>query len=421
MGGGFESIAGYVDAHAGEAAAFLSELVRQQSVQGREEGAQALVAERLKSLGLAADVWVPDSQALARHPYFVSSRSAFKGSPNVVGILHGTGGGRSLILNGHIDVVPEGDRAGWTRDPFSGLIEQGRVHGRGTSDMKGGLVSLLMALEAVIKTGASLRGDVVFQSVVEEEAGGAGTLAALLRGYRADAALIPEPTDMRLFIKQQGSMWFRAVVTGKSAHGGARYEGVSAIEKAHELHQAILRLETQRNSRIHDPLYSRIPIPVPINIGTIHGGAWPSSVPDRVTLEGRMGVAPEESLESAKRELTDCLRDFSVRDEWLKDHPVRLEFFGAQWLPNAVEAGHPFAKILSSSFEDVYGRPVTVEASPWGTDGGLLGKVGGISTLVMGPGIARTAHHPDEYIEVSEMAAAAKVFASLIVQWCETA
>jgi len=413
-----EKIDSYIESNASGAVALLSSLVQQASTQGNEQGVQAIVIEKLKSLGMEVDVWDPVYGELAAHPYFVPSRESYTGSPNVVGVLKGSGGGRSIILNGHIDVVPEGDRTKWTHDPFSGQVENGKVFGRGTTDMKGGNVSMLLALEAIIRSGITLKGDVIFESVIEEEAGGVGTLATLLRGYKADAALIPEPTNMKLFIKQQGSMWFRITVEGRAAHGGTRYEGVSAIEKAVLVHQAILDLEKKRNARISDPLYSIIPIPVPINMGKISGGSWPSSVADLVTIEGRIGVAPDEEMGAVKKELNACVQAISQTDTWLSEHPAKVEFFGAQWVPNSLDVSHPFSETMQKAFSEVYQRPVKIEASPWGTDGGLLGKVGGIATLVIGPGETRMAHYPDEFIDIHEMINASKVFARTLINWC---
>ncbi|MBX7127503.1 MAG: peptidase [Cyclobacteriaceae bacterium] len=414
-----ETLDAYIDAHTSEATAFLQSLIQEKSVQGNELGVQQLVTRKLESLGLRPDVWEPNAHELDGHPYYIPSRPAYKGSPNVVAVWKGTGGGKSIILNGHVDVVPEGDTAKWTQPPFGGTIVDGKMYGRGTTDMKGGNVSLMLALESLIRTGVRLKGDVIFESVVEEESGGTGTLATVLRGYKADAALIPEPTNMKLFVKQQGSMWFRITVEGRSAHGGTRYEGVSAIEKAILVHQAVLELEKKRNSRINDPLYAHIPIPVPINMGKIQGGSWPSSVADLVTVEGRIGVAPHESMQAVKDELKETLERVSAGDPWLKDHPVRLEFFGGQWVPNQLATDHPFTEVVVSTFEEIYHRPIAVEASPWGTDGGLLGRVGEIPTLVIGPGETRVAHYPDEFIQLSEVVLAARYFARIIAAWCE--
>ena len=213
-------------------------------------------------------------------------------------------------------------------------------------------------------------------------------------------------------------MWFRVTVEGLSAHGGTRYEGVSAIEQAWKIHQAILALEKKRNALIKDPLYSHIPIPLPINIGKIQGGSWPSSVADLVTMEGRIGVGPHENMQDVRKELKEAVTQRCSEDEWLKNHPAKVEFFGGQWVPNAVEITHPFSQLMQENFETIYKRKVRVEASPWGTDGGLLGKIGNIPTLVIGPGETKVAHYPNEYIETNEVIRAAKLFALMLTSWC---
>lgn len=414
-------LASYIDRHTNEATSFLQQLVQQPSVQGNERGVQDLVIQKLSELQLQVDVWDPGMEELMKHPYFVASRVNYIGSPNVVGVLRGQGGGKSIILNGHIDVVPEGDVTKWNQHPFSGYIEGNKMYGRGTTDMKGGNVALLLAMEAIIKTGIKLKGDVIFESVIEEESGGVGTLATLIRGYKADAAIIPEPTNMKLFIKQQGSMWFRVVVEGRSAHGGTRYEGVSAIDKAWKIYEAIMKLEATRNAAIKDPLYKHVSIPLPINVGKIQGGSWPSSVPDLVTLEGRIGVGPHEAMNEVKQQLFACIKKANDQDDWLREHPAQLEFFGAQWVPNYMERDHPFVTELINNFQSVYNREIAIEASPWGTDGGLLGTVGGIPTLIIGPGETKVAHYPNEFIDLNEVMKAAKLFANTILSWCEPA
>ncbi len=396
----------------------LQAWVRERSVQGNERSIQESIARYLCQMGLEVDLWVMDGEELKRHPYFVSPRDTFENSPNVVGVLRGTGGGRSIILNGHVDVVPAGDESQWTHDPFSGAIVDGKLYGRGATDMKGGNLAALLAIQILQALGARLKGDVIFQSVVEEESGGAGTLSAILRGYKADAALVPEPTNLKIFPKQQGSMWFRLLVKGRSAHGGTRYEGVSAIEKSMRVVDAITRLERRRNERIDDPLYARLPIPIPINIGVIEGGKWPSSVADLVKLEGRMGVAPGEEMDDAKREMEQALAALAEEDPWFAEHPVEIEWFGARWVPGAVAHDHPLMAVLSRSYRAVFGQEPVVEASPWGTDGGLLTKLADTPAIVFGPGVTQVAHFPNEYIELDAVFACAEVFALTLIEWC---
>ncbi|WP_027409196.1 peptidase [Anoxybacteroides tepidamans] len=404
--------------HRNDGIELLTRLVQESSTQGNEATAQALIIEKCRQLQLELDIWEPEMERMKHHPYFVSSRATFANSPNIVAVWKGTGGGRSVILNSHIDVVPEGDMQQWEEDPYSGMLKDGKLYGRGASDMKGGTVSLLLAIEALQSLGIRLKGDVIFQSVIEEESGGAGTLAAILRGYRADGAIIPEPTNMKLFPKQQGSLWFRLTVHGKSAHGGTRYEGVSAIEKAWVVFDRIQQLEAVRNARIQDPLYKNIPIPIPINIGTIQGGTWPSSVPDCVVLEGRMGVAPNETIEHAKREMEQTIEMMNKQDEWFQENPVELEWFGAQWLPSAIEETHPLMHTIIGAYRRAKGTEPIIEAAPWGTDGGLLTQAGAVPTVVFGPGTTAVAHYPNEYIEVDRVFEAAEIIALAIADWC---
>ncbi|MGG1554153.1 peptidase [Paenibacillus ferrarius] len=396
----------------------LQQMVRLPSTQGNEQSVQLLVAEQLRELGMDVQVWEPDGEALSAHSYFYSPRTQFAGSPNVVGVRQGTGGGRSLLLNGHVDVVPAGSLAQWEHDPFSGAVVDGKLYGRGATDMKGGNAALLLALQAVQGIGLKLRGDVIFQSVIEEESGGAGTLAAILQGYKAEAALIPEPTNLRIFPKQQGSMWFRIEVKGRSAHGGTRYEGVSAIEKSMIVLSHLQELEAQRNLRVTDPLYAGNPIPIPINIGVIEGGSWPSSVPDVVKLEGRMGVAPEEKLDDAKREMQKWLALLPGKDSWFASHPPELTWFGARWVPGSVDASHPFMDVLMAQYREVSGREPVIEASPWGTDGGLLTVLADTPCVVFGPGVTQVAHYPNEYIVLDDVFQAAEIIALTLLHWC---
>ena len=396
----------------------LQKLVQEASTRGNESGAQAVIIEKCRELGLEMDIWEIGGEDLTAHAAFCSDREDFKGNPNAIGILRGTGGGKSMILNGHIDVVPAGDHNDWDKDPFSGHIVCGKLYGRGSSDMKGGSAALLMAIEAIKNSGINLKGDVIFQSVIEEESGGAGTLATVLRGYKADGAIIPEPTNFKVFPKQQGSMWFRISVKGKGAHGGTRYEGINAIEKAMLVIDRLRSLESERNARITDPLFESIPIPIPINIGKINSGDWPSSVPDLAVIEGRMGVAPDESQENAKQDLKNALSSLCTDDPWLKENSPVIEWFGASWLPGDLDPEHELIHALADSFKHVKNSTPLIEASPWATDGGILSKVGGIPVVIFGPGVTETAHQANEYIRLEDVFDTAEIIALTLLKWC---
>jgi acetylornithine deacetylase len=411
-----ERIRAWLAEHTEEAVSWLAETVQAQSEQGMEKAVQQIVADRLDKMGLDVTIYVPAGEKFLKHPYFCATRNDFSESPNVIGKWNGTGGGRSIVLNGHVDVVPAGDLKQWEDNPYSGKVADGKLYGRGSTDMKGGNLAAMLAVQALRETGCELKGDVIFHSVVEEESGGAGTLSAVLEGFTADAAIIPEPTNMKIFPSQQGSMWFRITVKGKAAHGGTRYEGISAIEKSMLVFHALQKLEKVRNDRITDPLYENIPIPVPVNIGKINGGNWPSSVPDTVVLEGRIGVAPNETMEEVKTELQAAMS--SISDKWLREHPVEVEWFGAQWLPGKIDKEHELMQILTKNFKNSQGTDPVVEASPWGTDGGLLTTVGNTPSIVFGPGVTALAHYPNEYIEISKIIEAAEIIALTIFDWC---
>lgn len=398
---------------------FLQKTIQEPSTTTNELGVQKLVEKKLKSLGLEVDMWEPNYETLSKNKFFNSTRTSFKDSPNVVGVMKGTGGGNSIILNGHIDVVPPGELAPWTDDPYSGKVEGGKVYGRGATDMKGGNLTLLMAIETILDLGIKLKGDVVFQSVIEEESGGSGTLAAIERGYKADVALIPEPSQMKIVPKQQGSVWFRIKVEGISAHGGTRYEGVSAIDKAILVYQEILALEKRRNDRVTDPLYANNPIPLPINIGKFNSGYFPSAVPDKTELEGRYGISPGETIEDAQLEFEDTLKSLSKKDSWFKEHPVEIEWFGLKLPPGECNIDHPFLSTLNKSYRKIKDEEPELIGSTWGTDGGLLTQAGGIPSVIFGPGTTKMAHFANEYVEIDLIFETAEIITHAIIDWCE--
>ncbi|MFA9556230.1 peptidase [Evansella sp. AB-rgal1] len=395
----------------------LVTMVREPSTQINEAGVQRIVEEFLLNMDYKVDKWELGGEELLTHEEFLSARSSFHGSPNVVGVRKGDGNGHSIVLNGHVDVVPEGDLSDWEEDPFCGKIKDGKIFGRGSTDMKGGNAAMLFALKALQELKLPLKGDVIFHSVIEEESGGAGTLAAILRGYTGDAAIIPEPTKMKIFPKQQGSMWFRLHVKGASAHGGTPYEGTNAIDKAQIVLTSLKKLEKIRNDRITDPLFEKMPIPIPINVGVIEGGDWPSSVPDLVKIEGRCGISPEETVEEAKQEFTEWIGQLGEEDEWFKKHPVKLEWFGARWFPGSIDSEHPLMTKLTANFQKVIGKEPVIEAAPWGTDGGLLTAVGNTPSIVFGPGVTNMAHFANEYIEIEKVLQCAEIIACTVFDW----
>ena len=234
-----------IDADEQELVKLTRSLVSYPSVYGQEKDAQEFFAAQLAKLGGDVDLWEPDISELKKHPAFISAREDFSGSPVQVTRFPGDGRGRSLLICGHMDVVPPGDGA-WTVDPWQGEYRDGRIYGRGAADMKGGLAAALIALKAIKNSGIRLQGDVLVATTVDEECGSTGVLAILEKGYRADAGLIPEPTGLELNVASTGSIWFKIRVSGKAAHAGMAYRGVSAIDKSILVIQALARLQEER-------------------------------------------------------------------------------------------------------------------------------------------------------------------------------
>ena len=230
-----EAIGRTVDARRNEIVTLLQEFVRVPSVTGQEGAVQDLGERALRERGFTVDRWHATPEEIAPYTDHVGEQAGLDARPNVVGVLAGggqkDGEGHSLLLNAHVDTVEVGDPAAWTRDPLGGEVEGDLLYGRGSCDMKGGLVTYLAALDTLAALRVGLRGDVTVAPTIGEEDGGVGALATILRGYRADAVLITEPTRLALVTAQGGSLVFRLTVTGRSAHAAERDEGVSALEK----------------------------------------------------------------------------------------------------------------------------------------------------------------------------------------------
>ncbi len=409
-----------VDELRGEMLDFLASIVRYPSVTGEEAEAQRYVAGFLRKMGLLVDVWDIREEDLKDHEG-AGAVTLGRSRPVVVGVKRGSGGGRSILLNGHIDVVEAGLGENWTVHPWQAEVKGDYLYGRGSCDMKGGLTTAVFALAAVMRAGIRLRGDVVIQSVPGEEDGGVGTLACIHRGYVADAGIIPEPTRLAVGIAQAGCVNFRVVVRGLSAHGCMRDEGVSAVEKFYPVLQALLRWERQRNLELQHPFFQCYENKVPISIGTVRAGSWNSTVPELLVAEGRAGMLPGESPEDFKREMEEVIVEATRGDPWLREHPPEVEWLSGMWEPAELDPDHPFVLSLAESFRRVTGEEPKLVGVTYGSDMRLFTRYGGVPTVLFGPGDVRRAHFPDEYVPISEVTTAAKVLAELLVEWCGVA
>ncbi len=412
-------VARAVEARREEMVSLLQALVRVPSVTGEEGAVQEVIERALLERGLNVDRWEATAREVEPYLEHVGEQARYGGRPNLVGVRLGSGeGGRSILLNAHTDTVAPGDPAAWSRDPYSGAVEGDLLYGRGACDMKGGLATHLTALDALDDLGVELGGNVTVAATVGEENGGLGALSTVLRGYRADAALISEPTRLALVPAQGGSLVFRLTVTGHSAHAAVRDSGISALEKFLPIFEALRALERERNAALRHPLYEHLENKVPINVGIVRAGEWPSSVPESLVAEGRAGLIPGEEIGPFRELVSERLRSVAEKDPWLREHPPKVEWFGGQFAPAEVPTDAPICAAVGRAHERVTGRRPHVEGVPYGADMRLFMLFGGMPCVMYGAGDVNVAHAPDEHVSIDDLLTAAKTLACVLPDWC---
>ncbi len=409
-----------VDEIRGDLLAFAQRLVRIPSTPGREAPAQHCAAEQMRALGLDVTILEATRAELSTHPAFCDDGIAVEERPNVVGIWRApaaAAGARSLVLNGHLDVVSPGSEALWSDSPWSGRIEGGRLHGRGSCDMKGGVACAVFAVAALQRAGLTPGADVLVETVSGEESGGVGTLTTIVRGYRADAAIILEPTRLRLCPVQAGALTFRLTVPGRAAHGALKRSGVSAIDNLRLLLTAIDDLERDRHARFSHPLYDNPLQVAPISVGVVRAGDWPSTVPNEAVAEGRFGVFPGESVEEARRAFEGAIAARAGGDEFLRAHAPRVEWIEGQFESGETPLDSPIVQLVSAQHARVTGGVPLMEGVTYGSDLRLFTNHARMPAVLYGPGDVAQAHAVDELIEIDEMLTACRVIAGTIAVW----
>ncbi len=415
-----DAIVAAVDALFDEQLAFLADLVRVPSQRGQEEKAQRFMADAFVAEGYAVDTWRIDPEDIRDLPGFSPVSISYADSFNVVAThTPRRQYGRSLILNGHIDVVPTGPEERWTRDPYDPHIEDGWMFGRGAGDMKAGLSANLFALKALRRAGYQPAATVHLQSVVEEECTGNGALSCLQRGYRAEAVLIPEPLEPKILRAQAGPIWFQVEVDGTPQHAsGAFTFGANAIEKALPLVAALKDFEVVRNAqKVHSPHFCNHPHPIRFNLGKIQGGEWVSSEPARCTFEMRVAVYPGEKLDDACAEIERCIEDAALRDPYLKDHLPTVRYHGFLAEGYVLENAEDVEAVLRQSHETAWQEPLTEHVTSATTDARFFGLYAGIPSIVYGP-VATRPHGFDEAVDLESLRKVTKTYALFVAGWC---
>lgn len=401
-----------------EIVSFLRGLISIPSVTGKEGEIQEFISRKLGQMGLLLDVWEPDINKLKRHPGYVPVTYDYRRRPNVVGIQKGRGNGKSLLLNGHVDVIPPGPPDAWRHNPWSGVAEEGRIYGRGASDMKSGLAAMTMALNAVIKSGVKLAGDVILEYTVDEELSGNGTLACILRGYRADAGISCETSSLNVQPASIGRIWFEIFVRGKSAGIQRKWEGVNAITKGYKIVEAVAHLEEKRVTALSHPLYPNTREALPCMVCMFQSGSYPSAFPDACLLKGSLATLPGEVSKEVKKSFVNHIQKAIQNDAWLRNHPPKITFTGYFAEPSEISVDHPIVKAVSSNFHKITSRSPIISGRLGAADTRFLNEYGKTPTVIFGPGPTDQMHAIDEWVSIDDLITATKVLALTILDWC---
>jgi acetylornithine deacetylase len=407
-----------IDRNRDKAIALLRNMISIQSVTGDEAEIQRFLAGYLGNLGLEVDMWETDWEELKKHPGYRPVQRGYQGRPNLVATLKGVGGGRSLLLNGHTDVIPVGE--GWRDDPWSATVRDGRIYGRGSADMKSGVASHIVAVELIKATGLTLKGDVLINVVVDEEVSGHGTLDTVIRGYRADAGISGETSDLAVQPACIGRIWFEIAIAGKAAGVQKRYQGISGIDLGNKIVKAVQDLEARRVATVLHPLYPNALDSLPCMIGAFSAGNYPSSFPDSCLLKGSIGTVPGEDHEGVKQSLVDQVARAAASDPWMKDHPPVVRFVGYDARASEIRRDHPVVQTLINSYREVVGRDPEVSGRQGAADTRFLNEYGDTPTVIFGPGSTSVMHATDEYVSIDDYVTAIKVLALSICDWCGT-
>lgn len=381
--------------------------------------AQSYLAQYLRDLGFDIDTW-----------------DVYPGDPNVVGMLKGSEreSHQSLIINGHMDVAEVGDDREWSFPPFQAMQRDGYIYGRGAADMKGGLAASLFAVKVLQDLGFQLKGDLQFQSVIGEEAGEAGTLSCLEKGYTGDFALVVDTSDLRIqgqggvitgWITVQSKETHHDGIRRSMIHAGGGVHGASAIEKMMKIIAGLQELE--RHWAVTKS-YPGFPAGTnTINPAVIEGGRHAAFVADRCALWITVHFYPNESYEDIVREIEDHLLRIAASDPWLRDHPPQFSWGGKSMIEERgeifpsfeVDPHHPGTKLLSDTHQFVLAKEAEIGMTTTVTDAGWLGRAG-IPTVLYGPGKLEDAHAVDEKLEIHQLIEFAKTIALFIWTWCNT-
>jgi len=407
-----QEISAAVAARAEQARDWLMQMISYPSTQGNESDCQAYIKQLFEQVGWPAECrQIPDE--LVDDPEYSHSEDEqpYSGRHNLVARRAGHGQGRSLILQTHADVVPAGD---W-EEAFTPRFDGEFVHGRGSTDCKGQIALILMALAALDDLDVKLAADLEVQIVIEEEVGGNGALALIRQGCQADGVIVVEASGLDVFPANRGAVWFQAKTTGTPTHMGRRHEAQNAIEKMMEAIKWMLAYEKELIAASADyPLFERYEAPVQLCLGTIRTEGWPSMVAGECVMEGGVGFLPNKAMDDIKQELYDAV--MRSDDEWLREH-FELTFPRLHNDAYEIAPDHPIVTTLHQSVCDC-GIPSEVYGWNVSCDARLYARLADLPTVVYGASDIREAHSDGEKVPWAEVVAGAEGLAWAVVNWC---
>jgi len=415
-----QEILAAVDAGFEAQLAFTRELVRHPSLRGQEHTAQEFMHTAMAARGYAMDRWRLDPEALKDHPGFSPVAVPYDNAVNVVGThTPKQATGRSLVLNGHIDVVPTGPLDMWRQPPFEPLVEEGWLYGRGAGDMKAGLAANLFALDALKRLGLQPAATVYLQSVTEEECTGNGALACHMRGYRGEAAVIPEPEDDKLVRANTGVIWFQVKIRGEPVHVREASAGSNAILAAYRVIEALKELEAEWNARkVGMAHFEEVAKPININVGKIAGGDWASSVPAWCTLDVRAAIYPGIEPKDAAAEIEAAVVKAARAEPFLANNPPQVVYNGFFAKGYVLEEGSEAEGVLAQSYAAVHGgKRLESFVTPGYLDGRVFVIYDGIPCLVYGP-YSENIHGFNERVSLDSVRRVTKTLALFVASWC---
>ncbi|MGB7548484.1 MAG: M20/M25/M40 family metallo-hydrolase [Terracidiphilus sp.] len=409
----------------GDLKRLLQQLVRTKSVAippgGDETPSQEVLQSFFREHGARAQLYATEFIEKSGNPLVRKNRS-YRGRKNLSIRLSGTGRGKSLLLNGHMDTVPAG-KMPWSRSPWSGVYRDGRVCGLGSFDMKGGLVANAAVICALKKAGIKTGGDILFESVVDEEwGGGGGTVAARLREGGADACVIPEGTQLDIYRATRGG--FVVDLTVDAGDPAAYFSNAEVVSPAVPFGRLLGWVEAYAKKRAKvrpHGAYASFADPVPVQVLAVQANQLdpeiPLSVPSRAILRVYFQFLPEEDVEAVIQGIKDSLQQFEAHDPFFRKYPIQwTPLIGAPLLGHELPADHAWTRCMAGSAAAVLGRKPAITAAPYPCDAGLMHRDFGIPTLLFGP-CGAGAHNPDEYVEFDSVLRTAEVLLTAALEW----